>query len=170
MHKEAKEELRIRLKLVVLELAHHFGATKSCREFNIPRSSIYRWKQKYDKEGQSGLYRERLVVYSHPCKPSPEAVVEAKLRRVSTEKCMAFCSLLEHLGCPLRLTLCPYGARLASNRLKSEKLPLLRTISKKHAESRPSDARRRSRSGAVLGGVLGTWVLLRFPVCVTRPF
>jgi hypothetical protein len=38
----------------------------------------------------------------------------------------------------------PHGLRyrrLANNRLKSEKLPLLRTISKIYAESRPSDAR-----------------------------
>ena len=45
MHQEAKEELRVRLKLVVLELAHHFGVTKACREFNLPRSTFYRWKQ-----------------------------------------------------------------------------------------------------------------------------
>jgi len=58
MHKEAREELRVRLKLVVLEHANHFGVTKACREFNVPRSTFYRWKQKYEKEGQSRLYRE----------------------------------------------------------------------------------------------------------------
>lgn len=42
MHKEAQEELRVRLKLVVLELAHDLGVTKACREFNVPRSSFYR--------------------------------------------------------------------------------------------------------------------------------
>jgi len=51
MHQEAWEELRVRLKLVVLELASHLGVTKACREFNIPRSSFYRWKQKYEKAG-----------------------------------------------------------------------------------------------------------------------
>jgi len=56
MHKEAREELRVRLKLVVLEHANHFGVTKVCREFNVPRSTFYRGKQKYDKEGRSGLY------------------------------------------------------------------------------------------------------------------
>ena len=49
MHKEAEEELRVRLKLVVRELAHHLGVTKACREFDVPRSSYYRWKQKYEK-------------------------------------------------------------------------------------------------------------------------
>ena len=30
MHKEAREELTIRFKLVVLEHANHFGVTKAC--------------------------------------------------------------------------------------------------------------------------------------------
>jgi len=74
MHPEAKEELRVRLKLVVLELAPHLGVTKTCREFKVPRSSFYRWKQKYEKAGRSGLYRERPVAYHHPSKTSPEVV------------------------------------------------------------------------------------------------
>jgi transposase len=59
MHKDAREELGARLKFVVLEYANHFGVTKACREFNVPRSTFYRWKQKYDKEGRSGLYRKK---------------------------------------------------------------------------------------------------------------
>lgn len=74
MHKEAKEELRVRLKLVVLELAHHLGVTKACREFDVARSSYYRWKQKYEKAGQSGLYRERPIAYHPPHKTSSEVV------------------------------------------------------------------------------------------------
>jgi len=58
MHKEAREELRVRFKLTVLEYSHHIGVTKACREFNVPRSTFYRWKQKYDNEGRSGLYRK----------------------------------------------------------------------------------------------------------------
>jgi transposase InsO family protein len=74
MHKEAEEELRVRLKLVILELANALGVTKACREFNVPRSSFYRWKQKYEKAGQAGLYRERPVAYRHPSKTSVEVV------------------------------------------------------------------------------------------------
>ena len=73
MHEEAREELRVRLKLVLLELAHHFGVTKACREFNLPHSTFYRRKQKYD-EGQFGLYGERPVAYRHPRRTSPEVV------------------------------------------------------------------------------------------------
>jgi transposase InsO family protein len=74
MHPEAKEELRVRLKLVVLEFAQHLGVTKVCREFNIPRSSYYRCKQKYEKQGRSGLYRERPVPFHQPSRTSPEVV------------------------------------------------------------------------------------------------
>ena len=74
MHPEAEEELRVRLKLVVLEFADHLGVTKACREFNVPRSSFYRWKQKYEKKGRPGLYRERPVAYRHPSKTSAEVV------------------------------------------------------------------------------------------------
>ena len=44
MNKEAREELRVRLKLIVLEFADHLGVTKVCQEFNVPRASFYRWK------------------------------------------------------------------------------------------------------------------------------
>src|SRR5512143_755653 len=74
MHPEAREELRVRLKLVVLDLAQDLGVTKVCREYNVPRSSFYRWKQKYEKEGRSGLYREKPVAYRHPRRTLPEVV------------------------------------------------------------------------------------------------
>jgi len=74
MHPEAEEELRVRLKLVVLEFAQDWGVIKTCREFEVPRSSFYRWKQKYQKAGESGLYRERPVAYHHPSRTLPEVV------------------------------------------------------------------------------------------------
>ena len=66
--------MRVRLKLVVLELAEQLGVTNACREFNVPRASFYRWKQKYEKGGHSGLYRERPIAYHHPRRTSPEVV------------------------------------------------------------------------------------------------
>lgn len=83
MHKEAREELRIRFKLAVLEYANHLGATKACKEFNVPRSTFYNWKKKYDNEGRSGLYRKKPVAYSHPRKTSPEVV--EKILELRTE-------------------------------------------------------------------------------------
>jgi transposase InsO family protein len=74
MQRETEEELRVRLKLVVLEFAYHFGATIACREFNVPRSSFYRWKKRYEREGRSGLYRKKPIAKSHPRKTPPEIV------------------------------------------------------------------------------------------------
>lgn len=74
MHKEAREELRVRFILAVLEYANHFGVRKTCREFNVARSSFYRWKKKYDQEGRSGLYRKKPVAHSHPHKTPPEVI------------------------------------------------------------------------------------------------
>ncbi len=74
MHKEAKEELMVRLKLVVLDFAKNIGVTKACIEFNIPRSTFYEWKKKYDTGRRSGLYRKKPIVYRYPRKTSPEVV------------------------------------------------------------------------------------------------
>src|SRR5215471_13130271 len=83
MHKEAQEELRVRVKVVVLELAQHLGVTKACQEFDVPRASFYRWKQKYEKAGRSGLYRNKPIAYRHPCRTSPEVV--EKILAIRTE-------------------------------------------------------------------------------------
>ena len=40
MQKEVQEELRVRLKLAVIEYADEFGVTESCREFKVPRASF----------------------------------------------------------------------------------------------------------------------------------
>ena len=74
MHPEAREELSLRLKLTVLEYAKYFGVTEACREFNVPRSSFYRWKQSYEQEGRAGLSRKKPIAYSHPRKTAPEVI------------------------------------------------------------------------------------------------
>jgi hypothetical protein len=86
MQKEAQEQLRVRLKLVILEFADQLGVTKACQEFNAPRASFYRWKQKSEKAGCSGLYRAGSIAYRHPRKTSPE-VVENILVLPSQENC-----------------------------------------------------------------------------------
>ena len=83
MHKEAIEELDVRFKLLVLDLAEHSSVTKTCREFNVPRSSFYRWKKKFDQEGPSGLYRKKPIAYNHPNKTPSEVV--AKILEIRRE-------------------------------------------------------------------------------------
>lgn len=58
----------------MLELVDQLGVTMALREFDVPSSSFYRWKQKYEKAGQAGLYRERPVAYSHSSRKSTYVV------------------------------------------------------------------------------------------------
>ena len=74
MHKETREELRVRIKPTVLELTNDLGVTKACQEFKVPRSSFCRWKQKYEKQGRTGLVRERPLAYRHLRRTSLEVV------------------------------------------------------------------------------------------------
>jgi transposase InsO family protein len=83
MHPEAREELNIRFKLTVLEYAKYVDVTEACREFNVPRSTFYRWKEKYEHEGRAGLYRKKPIAFHHPRKTAPE-VVEKILELRST--------------------------------------------------------------------------------------
>ena len=74
MHPEAREELNIRFKLTVLEYAKYINVTDACREFNVPRSTFYRWKEKYEQEGRVDFCRKKTIAYYHPCKTAPEVV------------------------------------------------------------------------------------------------
>ncbi len=74
MHKEAKEELRLRFKLLVLELATHFGPTETCRDFEVPSSTFYEWKKAFKRDGVAGLKRKKPIAFSHPKKVSQDVV------------------------------------------------------------------------------------------------
>jgi transposase-like protein len=74
MHKEARDELRVIFRVAVLEYAKDCSVTLTCRDFKVPRSSFYRWKQKYDQEGRPGLYRKKPVAHRHPRKTSSNIV------------------------------------------------------------------------------------------------
>lgn len=74
MHKEAKEELRLRFKLLVLELATHFGPTKTCRDFEVPSSTFYEWKKTFKRDGVAGLKRKKPIAHNHPKKVSQDVV------------------------------------------------------------------------------------------------
>jgi len=65
----------IRMKKLVLEWAEaHGNVTKACREWDVPRSTFYRWKDAYAKHGEAGLVRKRPIAKSHPRQLSPEVV------------------------------------------------------------------------------------------------
>lgn len=84
MIKEVKEELAARRKMMVLSYARELGnVVKTCREFEIPRSLFYKWKNSFDSEGKAGLYRKKPIAYHHPKQLQPE-VVEKILHLRST--------------------------------------------------------------------------------------
>jgi transposase InsO family protein len=64
-----------RLKKVILEYAEGLGnSAKACREWGVPRSAFYEWKEAYAKHGEAGLVRKRPIAKSHPNQLSAEVV------------------------------------------------------------------------------------------------
>jgi transposase len=84
MEKALAEALVIRRKMFVVQFAS--GArnkSKECREFGVPRSSFYRWKRAFEKEGIEGLIRKKPIARRHPRQLAPEVVEKIlHLRRV----------------------------------------------------------------------------------------
>ena len=74
MNKEVASEVMARFRYIILEYSRGRNISKVCREFNIPRSTFYNWRKRYDEEGPSGLYRKKPVAHSHPHKTPPEVI------------------------------------------------------------------------------------------------
>lgn len=75
MHAEAREELRVRFKITILEYAKVIGVSKTCREFDVARSTFYEWKKRYESQGRSGLYRKQPIAHHHPRK-TPQTIID----------------------------------------------------------------------------------------------
>jgi transposase InsO family protein len=75
MNQEVKDILNQRRKIFVLEYAKAIrSVTKTCKEFNIPRSSFYDWKKAFEKEGKAGLLRKKPIARNHPRKLNQSVV------------------------------------------------------------------------------------------------
>jgi len=72
--KEIEEEFRARLMLLVIELAKELGVTKVCKEYDVPRSTFYRWRKRYEEEGLAGLSNKKPIPHNPPRKTPPEVV------------------------------------------------------------------------------------------------
>jgi len=84
VRKAVREELRCRKKLIVLEYADLCGSvTKACKEFDVPKSPFYEWKETYVLNGRAGLVRKKPIPKSHP-RSVPEEVIEKILHIRST--------------------------------------------------------------------------------------
>ena len=59
------KEREIKRRLRVLEHADKIGNVRmTCRYFGLSRSTFYRWKTKYDKQGESGLGNKSTAAWS----------------------------------------------------------------------------------------------------------
>ena len=75
MNRETREELRVRYKQTILEVAKVSGNTvRTCREFGVATSSFYDWKRRYDEQGKAGLYKIKPIPYSHPKQLKPSVI------------------------------------------------------------------------------------------------
>lgn len=67
--KKKKAYLSYQGKLVILKHIKKFKSiTKTLSELNIPKSTYYKWKKAFDKDGEQGLLRKHPVAYNHPNK------------------------------------------------------------------------------------------------------
>ena len=79
---ECQDVMSARRKRIVLEYAEGVGSvTKACREFEVPRSSFYRWKAAFALEGVKGLRKRRPVAWKHPRQLSSESIEKILHRR-----------------------------------------------------------------------------------------
>ena len=73
--REWQDALAVRRKKTILELAQGIGnVSKTCREYQVPRASFYRWRAALAREGIEGLRRKRPVAKKHPRQLSAEVV------------------------------------------------------------------------------------------------
>ena len=73
------EERDIQRKLRVLQHAEKIGNTrKACRYFGVGRSSFYRWRDAYQKNGEAGLKNAKSIP-KNPANQTPPQIVEKVL-------------------------------------------------------------------------------------------
>ena len=73
--KEINKYLQHQKKLFILQYAKEFSSvTKTLQQFKIPKSTFYKWKKAYVKDGAEGLHRKHPVAYNHPGKIKEDVV------------------------------------------------------------------------------------------------
>lgn len=73
--KEVKQYLNYLKKLQVLKYAKARGNNKEAYEFfDIKKSTFYKWKKEYEKQGEKGLLRKKPVAHNFPNQIKPEII------------------------------------------------------------------------------------------------
>jgi transposase InsO family protein/transposase-like protein len=80
--KEIQAYLKHQKKLVILQYAKEFKSiSKALKEFKVPKSTYYKWKKAFDKDGTSGLLRKHPIAYNHPSKIKEDVIDKVLLLR-----------------------------------------------------------------------------------------
>ncbi len=67
MNKEVRDFLRYQRILTVLNYAREVGSNmKSIRFFDVPKSTFYKCKKTFDKQGKDGIKRKKPFANTHP--------------------------------------------------------------------------------------------------------
>ncbi len=67
MNKEVRVALEAdRRHRVLSYILSSKNVLSNCRDFGIPRSTFYRWRKAFLKEGKAGLFLKKPVAKSHP--------------------------------------------------------------------------------------------------------
>lgn len=73
--KEVQMYLQHQRKVFILQYVKEFNSvTKTLQQFKIPKSTYYKWKKAFDKDGPEGLLRKHPVAYTHPQKIKEDVV------------------------------------------------------------------------------------------------
>lgn len=70
-----KEQRVVQMRMRVLDHANKIGNVRAaCHYYGIPRSTFYRWKSLYTREGEAGLVNKPKIPKSHPNQISEDVV------------------------------------------------------------------------------------------------
>ena len=73
--KWANEILRVRRIIFILKFIENSkNITKECKEFEISKTTYYKWRKRYLEGGREALFRMKPIAHSHPNRLSQEAV------------------------------------------------------------------------------------------------
>ena len=79
---EIKAYLSHQKKILVLQYVKDFkSVNKVLKDFNIPKSTYYKWKKAFDKDGAGGLLRQHPVAYNHPNKIKEDVIDKVLILR-----------------------------------------------------------------------------------------
>ena len=82
--KEIKDYLTFMIKVKVLKFAQTCKNNKEAYElFGVKKSTFYKWKKAFEKDGKNGLIRKKPIAYNFPNQIKKEVVEKVlELRKV----------------------------------------------------------------------------------------